>query len=252
MPALAVDFYHDDYDDDDHDLCDDDLVHAGVAGTYRAHGRGGDGDMMIGSMTTGAVGGGGGKIASSSRFVVTGGGGTGSGGGGGDVGGTGGGGSRQRCPKCGASVTFGGVDGGDDDDGIASSSNSNSASPSNCFYCAACSGWFLVRPTGASVGGGIVSDGIKSTTTATSRHLLSRASLDGTTAAGGQAMIPTTHSSNKRGVSQSQFVMQWVSCARVDTGGWEGGCFYRSIVFITTCLSRDNFGPCIADVSWLT
>lgn len=45
------------------------------------------------------------------------------------VGGSGSSGGRSRCPKCGNSVTF-----------------SHSEFESNTFYCATCSGWFLVTP----------------------------------------------------------------------------------------------------------
>jgi hypothetical protein len=52
---------------------------------------------------------------------------TGSGGGS-----TTGGGSKHRCPKCGAFVTF--------------QETTATNRIQNCFYCAACSGWFLVQP----------------------------------------------------------------------------------------------------------
>ena len=51
-----------------------------------------------------------------------------SGGGGGN---TTGGGSKHRCPKCGAFVTF---------------QENTTNRIQNCFYCAACSGWFLIQP----------------------------------------------------------------------------------------------------------
>ena len=54
-----------------------------------------------------------------------------SGGGGGGGGNTPGGGGKHRCPKCGAFVTF---------------QEHNTNRIQNCFYCAACSGWFLVQP----------------------------------------------------------------------------------------------------------
>lgn len=41
------------------------------------------------------------------------------------------GGGKHRCPKCGAFVTF---------------QENNTNRIQNCFYCAACSGWFLVQP----------------------------------------------------------------------------------------------------------
>jgi hypothetical protein len=56
-------------------------------------------------------------------------------GGGGGSGGSGGGG-RHRCPKCGTKVTF---RHGDFDE--------------NTFYCAACSGWFVVSPNTGTMGG---------------------------------------------------------------------------------------------------
>ncbi|KAL7479474.1 hypothetical protein ACHAW6_005200 [Cyclotella cf. meneghiniana] len=56
--------------------------------------------------------------------------------GGSTTGGSGGNkGPPHRCPKCGATVTF-------QESSAASSSNRIQ----NCFYCAACSGWFLVQP----------------------------------------------------------------------------------------------------------
>eukprot|EP00956_Cyclotella_meneghiniana_P024500 scaffold49271_cov34-Cyclotella_meneghiniana.AAC.1 len=55
----------------------------------------------------------------------------GGGGGGNTPGNGGGGGSKHRCPKCGAFVTF---------------QEHNTNRIQNCFYCAACSGWFLVQP----------------------------------------------------------------------------------------------------------
>eukprot|EP00956_Cyclotella_meneghiniana_P024502 scaffold49272_cov56-Cyclotella_meneghiniana.AAC.2 len=54
---------------------------------------------------------------------------SGGGGGGGNT--PGGGGGKHRCPKCGAFVTF---------------QEHNTNRIQNCFYCAACSGWFLVQP----------------------------------------------------------------------------------------------------------
>ena len=64
---------------------------------------------------------------SSTTTTTTSGGGGGGGGGAGN--GTGGGG-RYRCPKCGSSVTF-----------------RHGDFEENTFYCATCSGWFLIQPT---------------------------------------------------------------------------------------------------------
>ncbi|KAL3767889.1 hypothetical protein ACHAW5_010132 [Stephanodiscus triporus] len=180
LPAVAQSRHrcrhHDYYESCDDD--DDDVLLAGTAGAPRAHGGGGVGG---GGPTTTAGGGGG-----FARFV---------GGGGGDrVGGGGGGdGGPRRCPKCGASVTFRG------DASSSSSSMSSSSSGNNnnggddvprqhaaadCYYCAACSGWFLVRnPT--------TTDGVD--------DVIGRATV---------GYMPTTPSSRK--ISQSQFVMQQI------------------------------------------
>lgn len=52
--------------------------------------------------------------------------------------GHGGGNGPFRCPKCGTTVTF--RERGSADD------NGGSRIHNNCFYCAACSGWFLIQP----------------------------------------------------------------------------------------------------------
>mmetsp|Transcript_11916 Transcript_11916/g.27179 ORF Transcript_11916/g.27179 Transcript_11916/m.27179 type:complete len:788 (+) Transcript_11916:264-2627(+) len=57
--------------------------------------------------------------------------------------GGGGGGGPFKCPKCGSPVTF------------QESSTSTGRVQSNCFYCAGCSGWFLIQPDlDAAAGGG--------------------------------------------------------------------------------------------------
>jgi hypothetical protein len=65
-------------------------------------------------------------------------------GGGGGIGGSGG--SKHRCPKCGAFVTF----------QENNSGKSSQRSIQSCFYCAACSGWFLVQN-----GDGVSESGIR-------------------------------------------------------------------------------------------
>lgn len=97
-------------------------------------------------------------------------------------GGAGGAGGKHRCPKCGAFVTF---------------QESQSNRIQNCFYCAACSGWFLVQPSsqeedGASGVGG------KNSGEEHSKYLLSKLGKE-----------------KEGGVAETrdvQFVMQDVSC----------------------------------------
>eukprot|EP00985_Skeletonema_marinoi_P011679 scaffold5559_cov193-Skeletonema_marinoi.AAC.7 len=127
MPAVAhCDF--DVYDDiDDYEYGDDNdtahlASHVDIVASA-AGGNSGRGPTMMGGNNHNN------DNTTSSRFV----------GGGPPNGGNGGGGghSHHRCPKCGASVTF-------------QDSSKNKGMQNNCFYCAACSGWFLVKPTNSS------------------------------------------------------------------------------------------------------
>lgn len=140
-------------------------IHASAAG-----GNSGRGPTMMGGNTH--------TDNTTSRFV----GGPPSGGGGG-----GGGHSHHRCPKCGASVTF------------QDSSKNNKGMQNNCFYCAACSGWFLVKPTNSS---SIEMD--------ESKFLLSKmaAASEGNN---GEKVANGAPTAANRKISQPQFVMQHVS-----------------------------------------
>jgi hypothetical protein len=91
----------------------------------------------------------------------------------------------HRCPKCGATVTF-------QESSTASSSNRIQ----NCFYCAACSGWFLVQPQSSQQAG------------EQSKYLLSKMSSAEARRVGEKREhgIPTN-----RNVLEPQFVMQDVS-----------------------------------------
>ena len=100
-----------------------------------------------------------------------------------------GGGERppHRCPKCGASVTF-----QESSTGTGASGNRIQ----NCFYCAACSGWFLVQPESFVSG------------EEHSKYLLSKlSSAEGGAGEKKEMGIPTN-----RKISEPQFVMQDVSC----------------------------------------
>lgn len=116
-------------------------------------------------------------------------------GGGSSPGGSGGNnGSRgppHRCPKCGATVTF-------QESSTASSSNRIQ----NCFYCAACSGWFLVQPQASQQAG------------EQSKYLLSKMSSAEARHVGEnkEQGIPTN-----RNILEPQFVMQDVSLFPFET-----------------------------------
>lgn len=105
--------------------------------------------------------------------------------GGSTTGGSGGNkGPPHRCPKCGATVTF-------QESSAASSSNRIQ----NCFYCAACSGWFLVQPQPSQQA------------EEHSKYLLSKMSAEHRQVGEKKEHgIPT-----KRNVLEPQFVMQDVS-----------------------------------------
>lgn len=137
-------------------------VHANAAG-----GNSGRGPTMMGGTHT--------NDNTTSRFV----GGPPNGGGGG------GGHSHHRCPKCGASVTF-------------QDSSKNKGMQNNCFYCAACSGWFLVKPTNSS-----------SVEMDESKFLLSKMAAAAQDV-NGEKVANGAPAANRK-ISQPQFVMQHVS-----------------------------------------
>ena len=136
MPAVAycdTDYYHDENDDADCGRTNllSSASHVGIGITsIQSQGAGGSGGNGNNN------GGGGGDISraenngSTTRFV------------GGDGGGTGGdgGGGPYRCPKCGTTVTF-----REAGTGTSDTSTGKSRQHNNCFYCAACSGWFLIQ-----------------------------------------------------------------------------------------------------------
>lgn len=119
-----------------------------------------------------------------SRFI----GGSGGGGSGGNRGG-----SHHRCPKCGATVTF---------QDVTKGQQQQPHHQKNCFYCAACSGWFLIKPPSSSTA-----------ELEESKFLLSKmaevAGDDGEKVVGG--VSASGQPPNNRKISQPQFVMQHVS-----------------------------------------
>lgn len=154
-----------------------DILASAVGGSDGGGGGGGGGGMM------GSGGGGGG--GGGSRFVS------------GGNGGGGGNGGRHRCPKCGATVTFQESGGGG---GVSSARDGNNGIQNNCFYCAACSGWFLIQPNSTG-------DGEEDNTSAHSKFILSKLSSPGGEG-GGRVGLPTSPSNRK--MSQPQFVMQHI------------------------------------------
>jgi hypothetical protein len=198
VPAVAIYNYdacdiRDEIGSYDYDgsSCVDDQVHQASHEHMilaSAAGAGSSGSGSGGNLTAGSGGDG-----SSNRFVRRSGGGSGSGSGGS-------GGGTHQCPKCGAHVTFHESN---------ASGNQNGNIPSNCFYCAACSGWFLIPPN----------DNTKDDVSAAqSKYLMSKLALSsgaGGGAGGGGSDdnkatgFPTTPSNRK--ISQSQIVMQHVS-----------------------------------------
>lgn len=125
--------------------------------------------------------------------------------------GGGGGSGGHRCPKCGAHVTF------QSSTSSNSSSSNKNALQSNCFYCASCSGWFLIQPN--------LVDGTyrNESSSAHSKYLLSKLGKDGLRKnvsvsgeeEGGSSddndgILPTTPSKRKIG-HKNQFVMRHVS-----------------------------------------
>jgi hypothetical protein len=122
VPALAIAYDYQDYDDDDDD---EDNDAQNITSKY------GDNSTMNSLSST-----------SSSSFSqmrkASGGGGPPSGGGSGGGGGDG----KQKCPKCGMSATF-----------------KHSDFEESAFYCATCSGWFLVKDGSISATGGVAASG---------------------------------------------------------------------------------------------
>lgn len=183
MPAVA---YSDDYDfGDDIGDYDYDGNRSDISISYQVH-QASHVDILA-SAAGGANGGGG---NSSGGGSITGG---SSGGSAGFVGSGAGGGGGHRCPKCGANVTFQDTTNAND----ATQNGHNGSIQNNCFYCAACSGWFLIQPNSED----------EASTSAHSKYLLSK--LAGEESGEKQNGLPTTPSNRK--ISQPQFVMQHVS-----------------------------------------
>lgn len=107
-------------------------------------------------------------------------------------GGTGGGGSH-RCPKCGARVTF------QEPRPAAAGGGLRGGIQNNCFYCAACAGWFLIQPD-SQIG--------EEASATHSKYLLSKVPPPG--GEGGGKKLPT-RPSGRRIAQPPQFVMQHVS-----------------------------------------
>ena len=164
MPAVAhcdFDVYDDidDYEYGDGDENDHQASHVNsILASAAGGGSSGRGPNMMGGNNTDNT---------TSRFV-----------GGPPNGGGGGGHSHHNCPKCGATVTF----------------QDNKGMQNNCFYCAACSGWFLVKPNNT-----MEMD--------ESKFLLSKMAA-AEAAASGEKVVG---SPPNRKISQPQFVMQNVS-----------------------------------------
>lgn len=177
MPAVAYDDF-DDFDDYDYGYGDHQENQASRLDILASAAGGANGS-----------GGGGGPVPvrgeesnNTTRFVGSGGGnGSGSGG-------------PHRCPKCGANVTF--------QESNAANSNTGSIQ-NNCFYCAACSGWFLIQPN-------LVDE---DSTSAHSKYLLSKINKLASEAGGEDVEIkriglPTTPSGRK--IVEPPFVMQHI------------------------------------------
>lgn len=187
MPAVAYDYDYDccDFGDDNGGDCDH-----GVGTIQENHALSINGPQtshldIAASAAGGADGssGGGGSMK-----------GVGVGGGTAFVGRRGGGGvGGHRCPKCGAYALF-----------QESSAASNGGIQNNCFYCAACSGWFMVQPN----------NGTDEATTTHSKMLFSKldSAMNGGKAGGGEKMngggLPRRPSNRK--TLQPQFVMQHI------------------------------------------
>jgi len=148
-----------------------------------------------------------------SRFV-----GNTGGGGGGSGNGSGG---NHRCPKCGANVTFQkktNNNASSSSSSSSSSSNNNNGIQNNCFYCAACSGWFLVQPSTVMEEETNTSTST-STSTGHSKYRMAKSKLASDIAAANAGAEGGDGSENKRGlptrpsgrkISHPQFVMQHI------------------------------------------
>lgn len=164
----------------------DAAILASAAGGSQGGGGGGDGGSITGD-------------GSSNRFVGNGGGGSS-----GNGSGSGSGSGPYRCPKCGANVTF-------------QEANGTSSNKSNCFYCAACSGWFLIQPNS-----GEEAASNSTSSSAHSKYLLSKLAADGGGDGGDVRKdgLPTTPSNRK--ISQPQFVMQHIPDQSSSSQGMNG------------------------------
>ena len=202
MPAVA----YDDYEYDDTNINDDDLKNSSKQNfmtstsntIYNVYAGGPSNNNNTNN--NGPLGVENDKLSNNLRFIgrST----KGNGGGGGSGG--------HRCPKCGAHVTF-------QSSSTSNSSTNKNALQSNCFYCASCSGWFLIQPN--------LVDGTyrNESSSAHSKYLLSKLGKDGLRKnvsegegeEGGSSgddndILPTTPSKRKIG-HKNQFVMRHVS-----------------------------------------
>jgi len=201
MPAVAYDDYE--YDDS----CKDDVKNSSQnltssSNIYDVY-AGGPSNNNNTTNNDGPLGVENDKLSNNLRFIGRSTKGSGGGGGGGSGG--------HRCPKCGAHVTF------QSSASSNSSSSNKNALQSNCFYCASCSGWFLIQPN--------LVDGTyrNESSSAHSKYLLSKLGKDGLRKniesgseeeGGGSSdndgILPTTPSKRKIG-QKNQFVMRHVS-----------------------------------------
>ena len=210
MPAVAYDDYE--YDDDT-DINDDDLKNSSEQNFMTSSSNtiynvyaGGPSNNNNTNNNNGPLGVENDKLSNNLRFIgrST----KGSGGGGGS--GSGG----HRCPKCGAHVTF---QSSSTSTSTSSSTNNKNALQSNCFYCASCSGWFLIQPN--------LVDGTyrNESSSAHSKYLLSKLGKDGlrknvsgdegeegSSGDDNDGILPTTPSKRRIGLN-NQFVMRHVS-----------------------------------------
>ena len=186
LPAVAYDYVDDDFCEDE---VDDELLYDANDKNNLHHNylhinanSGGGPTSMSGVEND--------KLSNLTRFV-------GHGGGGGGGGGSSGGGSRHRCPKCGANVTF-------QDASLLSGTTTTTSIQSNCFYCASCSGWFLIQPPTANNNNLVHPD--HQHQSAHSKYLLTKL---------GEQRSSSSSSSEEEGdnskISQPQFVMHHVS-----------------------------------------
>jgi len=198
MPAVAYDDYE--YDDS----CKDDVKNSSQnltssSNIYDVYAGGPSNNNN--TTNNGPLGGENDKLSNNLRFIGRSTKGSGGGGGGGSGG--------HRCPKCGAHVTF-------QSSSSSTASNNKNALQSNCFYCASCSGWFLIQPN--------LVDGTyrNESSSAHSKYLLSKLGKDGLRknvrgdegeeggSGDNDGILPTTPSKRKIG-HKNQFVMRHVS-----------------------------------------